>query len=283
MRFAGFSPTPRLIAKCRAVDRPAACPTATYGVGVRDAEGFLRPLRGQRGQRLRSLVAAVRAAFEEVVAILRADREQAELREARVGVEDQAIRGGGESFAVRPTRRGALQAAAPVLDGGMAHARHRRRTVRNSCAGRRRRFRHSESACLAAASRTLVTATSAPSVTRESTSTRLRFARHRTRAPDAFVARHQRRGVLPGDGLRKQARVDIAERGLEAVGQALHQDSEQRPGAAVLRAARAAGARAACRRCSCPADPARRTSHEVLANQNPQLLCAWLRARCCGR
>ena len=104
-------------------DRPEACPTgATYGAAL----GTPRVSRAHwaaRAGRLRSLAAAVAAAFEEVVAVFRADGEQAELGEARVGVEHQAVRGGGQRFEFVPHGEALAQAAAAVLDGGMTQAR----------------------------------------------------------------------------------------------------------------------------------------------------------------
>src|ERR1017187_1098387 len=54
------------------------------------------------------------------------------------------------------------------------------------------------------------------------------------RAADPLVAGEQGSGVLALDRLREEARVDIAERGFEAVGQSFDQDAEQGLGAGLL-------------------------------------------------
>ncbi len=181
-------------------------------------------------------IAAVRTAFEEIVIFFRANRKQTELREPRIGIDDDAVRLAHGFAQLRPdgqpvverSRRGRTRS-------GDAASADRPRTVPSFCAGRRTRCGRWGSAASLHPDRTLVTATSAPSVTRERTKTFRSIGiaiqtcaageRARSAPPND---RHASPGIAPRDHIREQVGVDVAQARLEQIAQPFHDDAEER-------------------------------------------------------
>jgi hypothetical protein len=185
----------------------------------------LRPSGGQGGQ-VGITVAAVAAAFEEVVAVFVADGEEAELGEARIGVEHEAVGGSGQRFELVPHGEALGQAAAAVLDGGVSQARVGGEHLEILAGPGEHDFGLWEGLF--------------GGVHQDAGHRDVRAQRHagehnhpggcasdRARAADAIIARE----VGSRNRLREQARINIAQGGLEAVAQALYENSKEGFGA----------------------------------------------------
>ena len=132
-------------------------------------------------------------------------------------------------------RRSLSVPSRPYETGKPLDASGQRRTTPGS--SRRPPGRHAASGKrrLAASSMTLVTAMSAPSVTRESTNTRSTRSGSptiRPNPPDTAIPRRQLLGIVPrdgtGDGPRDDFRVNVREPRFETVGDSFDQDTEER-------------------------------------------------------
>ncbi len=164
-----------------------------------------------------------------MVASLVADGEQTELGQARVGVEDQAVRGGGERFEVVPHGEAFLEVAAAVFDGGMTQSGIGGEQFEVFARAGEDDFGFREGLFGGGEQDAGDRDVRAEGDAGEHEYT-LRLPRYRTGTADTIVTRHQSGGVLTGNSLRKQVRVDIAQGGFEAVSKALYEDSKQRFG-----------------------------------------------------
>ncbi len=99
-------------------------PGGNVRAGFGNAECLRRPAAGQRGQRERRAVGPVSPAFEEIVIFLLANRKQAELRQAGVGIDDDAVRQTHRFAQLRPNRQTIIDGpAAAIGDRKMPQAR----------------------------------------------------------------------------------------------------------------------------------------------------------------
>ena len=191
-----------------------------------------RPTRCQVRQRLATF-AAVRAALEEVVALFRGHRQQAELCEARIGIDHEGVRAGAARLQFVPGARRSRRCRAAVGHRGVARCADRRRRAQSSARPDEHDSRVGEALLGGVQQHAGDGHVGAQSDAREHEDgpTRAGSRRgRRTRRSAPANPSASGRAIAPDDRLRKQSRVDVAQRRLEAVGQALHQDAEERVG-----------------------------------------------------
>ena len=235
-----------------------------YRASLRDTESLFGPSRRPvPAARRRS--AAIPAALEEVVAIFRTDRQQSELREARIGIDDQRVGRGEKRFQIGAGRR----VARPAFRGGKRQGRvqcaDRRRRAGSFSAGPTKTIRACGKRRLAASRSTLVTATSAPERhTREHEDACEVRSRRRADADAAVARRRPHRGWLARTD-RHRRRTAPARSGRPD----LRRECRRAPGRRRRRRARAAVRRAFGRRWRAPADRARSRYTKYLSMRIP--------------
>ena len=207
-----------------------------FGPGATDvrlragyAEGFFGPGRGKFGERAVRL-AAVAAAFEEVVSILPANRQQAQLGEAGIGIDHHRIRRGQQRLERGPDRQPLAQAAPLVGDVRVAEARVAGEQIVILSRPHKDDLGLWEALLGRGQQHAGHGYVRAQGDAREHEHA-VRLEGNGARPAYTLVPGHQQSGVHiighMGHGLREQPRVDVAEPRLEAIGQTLGQDSEQ--------------------------------------------------------
>jgi hypothetical protein len=164
-----------------------------------------------------------------MVPVFVANGEETELGEARVGVEHHGVGGSHQRLEFVPHGEALGKAATVVLDSGMSQARVRRehlevlaRTGEDDFSPREGLFGGSEEYACHCDIR--------PEGHAGENNDPCRFVRYAARPANALIPRE----VGPWNRLREEARVDIAQGGLEAVAEALYEDSKERLGAGFL-------------------------------------------------
>ena len=84
-------------------------------MAICDAQGLVRPAAREFGQSAIP-VTAISATLEEVIALLGANRQQAKLRQTRIGIDHQTIGIGVERSQLFRGREAFAQAAARIID-----------------------------------------------------------------------------------------------------------------------------------------------------------------------